>query len=179
MAETAHSGFDFFPRVLLEKGGVVAGGLQIAGFGAPEAEGRWTLGSSARLSIKVRFPDWPTRGVLHLTARPFIADRHQVRASIQIENGPLQPLVFGSGQITRFAFPLMLQDTPERQITCRIHIENPVSPAALRMGDDSRLLGIMISLIELRPAPPPGRRWWDCLSHVVLAWRTAFDKVAR
>lgn len=179
MAETAHSDANLFPQVLLRKGGVVAEGVQIAGFGAPEAEGRWTLGSTTRLSFNVRSSDWPGGAILHLTARPFIADQHRANASIQMENGPVQPLVFRSRRRTRFAFPLTLQDAPERQITCRIHIENPISPAALQMGDDSRLLGIMISSIELRPTPSSGRRWRDWLNHVVLAWRTAFDKVTR
>lgn len=119
---------------------------QAQGWGDPENGATWTNGGSASLNIPVNQPNSDV--LLKANLLPFVAASHKAqRVNILVNNkyiGQWNAAAGGEYTIT----------VPKRYITgsiTRLNFELPdaISPAKLRINDDTRNLGIMVNSITL------------------------------
>lgn len=125
------------------------GALTLRGFAAPEADGIWSSGDVSLIEVRMRAVNADRRYRLIVSAIPFQGPGHRALVEISINGGPAhQVLSKGSGwlQIEADCQLGMVGRTPGFSIS--LQVANPMSPNALNMGEDYRLLGFKIRSLK-------------------------------
>lgn len=125
---------------------------QWGGWSFSDKEGTWTDGSKAHLFMKLKKPVQQDL-ILVMEAIPFLHEHHPQQVVDVIVNEELvTQLIFKIGQPlkNRYQIPLsakLINSQSPLQITFRF--SNPVSPHSIGLGEDKRLLGLMLKKIKL------------------------------
>jgi arabinofuranosyltransferase len=123
------------------------------GWGDPEPWGTWTLGPVARLVPDIH--TLPDSGLtLTILARPFVTPAHPaVEVSVEVNGTPVGHLGFALGQPDGPQAVFMPRAVLERRMPpeIRLTIADPVSPLALGISSDDRLLGLGLRRLRLEP----------------------------
>lgn len=124
--------------------------LTMHGFVSPEGDGVWTGAAVARVDVRMRATKANRRYRLVMGAMIFEAHGHRALVAISVNGGaPRQVLGSGAGwmQIEVDCQLEMVGRTPG--VSIEFQIANPMSPSALDMGDDHRLLGLKLRSLKI------------------------------
>ena len=142
----------------------------VEGWALPEPWGTWIDGHDAQLLIPLPRPEGKrggTRGVgdasnnqpheLVLQVRPFINAAHpHLRASYQVNGSKNQTIEWNIATSSKAPSPNELRipigsaDLEKGYLDIALHIDNPISPKTLGMGQDERVLGLGLESITLK-----------------------------
>jgi hypothetical protein len=138
----------------LELGEGAAEGAFAGGWGAPEPSGRWTVG--ARAQLLVRLDGSPLDLDLEFDASPLVhPSRRRLRVEVAANQHRLAAIDYdhavASCAPARVSLPARAWPR-DGELLLAWRIRNPISPSALGMSDDQRLLGLFIRRISLEQA---------------------------
>lgn len=121
------------------------------GWGAPEPEGRWTLGSRAELIVR-RSGSCQGPLVLEFDAIPFLGRGRRFEVDVTVNGRPVATVPFGGGPLA----PVLTRVTlaagtaePDGVLLLAFSIRNPCSPRAAGLGPDDRELGLFVRRVAL------------------------------
>ena len=124
--------------------------LTMRGFAVPEEDGVWSAAAVSRIDVRMRAAKANRRYRLVLGAMLFEAQGHRALVAISINGGPPnQVLRSGAGWMQIEADCQLGTVGRSPGVSVEFQIANPMSPNALNMGDDHRLLGIKIRSLRI------------------------------
>ena len=128
----------------------------IGGWALPEPWGTWIDGHNAQLLIPLPKSEIGLSPVheLVLQVRPLINAAHpELRASYQVNNAKSQSLTWhwqSASPANLLHIPITSGDLAKGYLDIQLHIDNPISPKKLGMGQDERVLGLALESITLK-----------------------------
>ena len=139
----------------------------VEGWALPEPWGTWILGHDAQLLIPLPKAKGIRGGVreegrnfpheLVLQVRPFINTTHpQLRASYQVNGSKNQTMKWNMATASGLApsnvvrIAISSADLEKGYLDIALHIDNPISPKTLGIGQDERVLGLGLESITLK-----------------------------
>lgn len=130
--------------------------VTMRGFALPETDGIWSSGAVSTIDVRLRDVAADRRYRVVMGALAFDAAGHRALVSLGINGGPShQVLANGAGwsSISADCEVQMIGKVP--MIRIEFQVANPMSPTALSLGDDNRLLGFKIrslQFVDIGPA---------------------------
>lgn len=125
------------------------GALVLRGFAAPEDDGIWSAGSECRVDIRMRAVRVDRRYRVALTAIPFEGAGHRALVSISVNGGSAHQIMSSGSGWQQIEVEGQLGGGRSPGISLVFHVANPMSPSALGMGEDHRLLGLKLRSIKV------------------------------
>lgn len=139
----------------------------VEGWAQPEPWGTWILGHDAHLLIPLPKAKEIRGGIgeesrnlpheLVLQVRPFINTNHpQLRATYQVNGSKNQTIEWniasssGSAPSNVLRIAISSADLEKGYLDIALHIDNPISPKTLGIGQDERVLGLGLESITLK-----------------------------
>ncbi|WP_411849798.1 FkbM family methyltransferase [Stenotrophomonas sp. LGBM10] len=130
--------------------------VTMRGFALPETDGIWSSGAVSTIDVRLRdvAPDRRYRVVMGALA--FDAAGHRALVSLGINGGPSHQVLAndaGWSSVSADCEVRMIGKVP--MIRIEFQVANPMSPTALSLGDDNRLLGFKIrslQFVDIGPA---------------------------
>jgi len=120
------------------------------GFAVPEEDGVWSAAAVSRIDVRMRAAKANRRYRLVMGAMVFEAKGHRALVAISINGGaPIQVLRSGAGWMQIEADCQLGTVGRSPGISIEFQVANPMSPNALNMGDDHRLLGIKVRSVRI------------------------------
>ncbi|WP_090190232.1 MULTISPECIES: hypothetical protein [unclassified Duganella] len=120
----------------------------LTGFSGQEQGGAWTYVREAQ----IRCPRLKVHGKaprhLELKALAFRADLSRQRVTLSADGLPPQQAVYAGSQHQIVTLPL--RDTGDDEVEIRLDMPDAVSPVALGLGPDSRVLGLFVRGVTFR-----------------------------
>ena len=128
----------------------------IEGWALPEPWGTWIDGHDAQLLIPLPTDQVSAKSLheLVMQVRPFVNAAHpELRASYRVNGSNSQSVIWHwkSGSIDNLLhIPITGSDLAKGYLDIVWHIDNPISPKKLGMGEDERVLGLGLESITLK-----------------------------
>jgi len=114
----------------------------VEGWALPEPWGTWSLGYFSEIVLPLPMG---LSTQLVISMRHFInADHPKLSYSYTVDNQPSKQLEIGLTPISSLAIPITAAMREKGFVSIRFNFENPISPKALNIGEDSRVLAFGI-----------------------------------
>ncbi len=130
--------------------------VTMRGFALPETDGIWSSAAVSTIDVRLREVDASRRYRVVIGAIPFEGGGHRALVSIRVNGGPAhQVLASGAGWSSIVADWEIQVVGKIPMVRIEFQVANPMSPTALGLGDDNRLLGFKVrslQLLDLGPA---------------------------
>ncbi|WP_282259183.1 FkbM family methyltransferase [Stenotrophomonas sp. PS02301] len=124
--------------------------LTMRGFAVPEEDGVWSTAAVARVDVRMRAAKVNRRYRVVIGAMLFQVPGHRALVAISVNGGPPnQVLGSGAGWMQIEADCQLGKVGRSPGVSIEFQIANPMSPNALNMGDDHRLLGLKLRSIRI------------------------------
>ena len=123
----------------------------LQGFSGVEPIGRWSDGNAAKIILQ-NDAGWPENITLEIEATPFVApDFMEQNVTISVNDGQIMHFKFNRHfHPEHLKIPVSLdRDATGKQLKIALTIDKPGQPSRHGMGNDNRLLGLLIKSITV------------------------------
>jgi len=128
----------------------------IDGWSYPEPWGIWSEGQRASMAFKLQ--QAPRRSLqMRVCAAGFCSGNHEIKAVVEINGQRLARWHFSAGKKDvwrKVSVPIALTRAPYLEVV--LHIDRPTSPLKLGLSNDTRELGLAMSMLCFQESPI----WW-------------------
>lgn len=130
--------------------------VTMRGFALPETDGVWSSAAVSTIDVRLREVDASRRYRVVIGAIAFEGGSHRALVSIRVNGGPAHQVLAGGSGWSSIVADWEIQVVGKiPMVRIEFQVANPMSPNALGLGDDNRLLGFKVrslQLLDLGPA---------------------------
>lgn len=130
--------------------------ITMRGFALPESDGIWSSGAINTIDVRLRGVDASRRYRVMINAIAFEGSGHRALVSMRVNDGPAHQVLANSVGWSSIVADWEVQVVGKiPMVRIEFQVANPMSPTAIGLGDDNRLLGFKVrslQLLDLGPA---------------------------